>query len=79
MIVCHCRVVSCRSIGAAVEAGATSLASVCSSTGAGQDCGGCVFAVKRVVLDKLVTTAAATSAAAAAALAGDLPELTLPA
>lgn len=53
MIVCHCAVVNCRTIAGAVEAGADTLASVCSRTGAGQDCGGCVFTVRRIMCDHL--------------------------
>ena len=51
MIVCHCRVVTDRAVTAAVRAGAGSLATVCRSTGAGQDCGSCVFAVRRVMCE----------------------------
>lgn len=49
MIVCHCGVVDDRQVAAAVDAGARTVASVCRSTGAGRDCGVCVFAVKRLV------------------------------
>ena len=51
MIVCHCRVVTDRAVAAAVREGARSLAGVCRSTGAGQDCGACVFSVKRLVCE----------------------------
>ena len=51
MIVCHCQVVSDRAVADAVRAGARSLAGVCRSTGAGQDCGRCVFSLKRLVCD----------------------------
>ena len=51
MIVCHCRVVTDRAIGAAVRSGVRSVAGVCASTGAARDCGACVFAVKRVVCE----------------------------
>lgn len=53
MIVCHCAVVNCKSIAGAVQDGATTLASVCSRTGAGQDCGGCVFTVRRIMCNHL--------------------------
>lgn len=46
MIVCQCRVVSDRDVDAAVAEGARSLGQVCRSTGAGQDCGSCVFSIK---------------------------------
>ena len=49
MIVCHCSVVSDASISRAMDTGAQTLATVCRSTGAGRDCGGCVFSVKRVM------------------------------
>lgn len=55
MIVCHCRVVSDRAITESVRAGARSLAGVCRSTGAGQDCGACVFSVKRLVCEHEVS------------------------
>jgi bacterioferritin-associated ferredoxin len=51
MIVCHCRVVTDRTVVVAVEAGARSLGAVCRSTGAGQDCGACVFSLKRLVCE----------------------------
>ncbi|GMA40437.1 (2Fe-2S)-binding protein [Mobilicoccus caccae] len=49
MIVCHCEVVSDRDIRAAVDGSAHTLAQVCRSTGAGTDCGGCVFGVRAVI------------------------------
>ena len=51
MIVCHCRVVSDRAVVGAVQQGARSVAAVCRSTGAGQDCGACVFSLKRLVCE----------------------------
>jgi bacterioferritin-associated ferredoxin len=51
VIVCHCRVVTDRAVAAAVRDGARSLAGVCRSTGAGQDCGACVFSLKRLVCE----------------------------
>lgn len=51
MIVCHCAVVNCKTIAGAVEAGANTLSSVCSRTGAGQECGGCVFTVRRIMCE----------------------------
>lgn len=51
MIVCHCRVVTDREVADAVNRGARSLAGLCRSTGAGQDCGGCVFSLKRLVCE----------------------------
>lgn len=46
MIVCHCHVVTDRDLAGAVAAGGRTLGAVCRSTGAGQDCGTCIFAVK---------------------------------
>ena len=51
MIVCHCRVVTDRAVGDAVRGGAASLAGVCRTTGAGQECGACVFSLKRLVCE----------------------------
>ena len=51
MIVCHCQVVSDRDIRQAVDGGARTLASVCKSTGASQDCASCVFTVKAVMCE----------------------------
>jgi len=51
VIVCHCAVVGDRAVTAAVEAGARTVAQVCRATGAGQQCGSCVFAVRRVVCE----------------------------
>lgn len=51
MIVCHCAVVGDRHIAAAVAAGATTLSQVCASTGAGRDCGACVFSLRRVLCE----------------------------
>ena len=49
MIVCQCAVVNERAVDAAVAAGASTLGQVCRSTGAGRDCGTCVFSVKRAL------------------------------
>ena len=51
MIVCHCRVVTDRQVAQALHQGARSLSGVCRSTGAGQDCGACVFSVRRLVCE----------------------------
>ena len=55
MIVCHCRVVSDRAVTEAVLDGARSLAAVCRATGAGQDCGSCVFSLRRLVCEHEVS------------------------
>jgi bacterioferritin-associated ferredoxin len=49
VIVCHCRVVSDRDVDSAMRDGARNLAQVCRSTGAGQDCGTCIFSVRQLV------------------------------
>lgn len=49
MIVCQCRVVSDRAIHEAVSDGARTLSAACRATGAGQDCGSCIFTVKALV------------------------------
>ena len=51
MIVCHCRVVRDRDIDAAITDGARTPAAVCRTTGAGQDCGSCIFTVKARVCE----------------------------
>ena len=51
MIVCHCHVVNDAAIAGAVRDGARTLSDVCRSTGAGRDCGACVFSVRRLVCE----------------------------
>ena len=51
MIFCHCAVVGDREVSEAIEAGAKTVASVCKATGAGQQCGTCIFSVRRVLCD----------------------------
>lgn len=51
MIICQCAVVSDRAVIQAVDSGARTLAQVCRVTDAGQDCGACVFNVKRVITE----------------------------
>lgn len=51
MIFCHCAVVGDRQVADAVRAGARTVAQVCRSTGAGQQCGSCVFSVRRVLCE----------------------------
>ena len=71
MIVCHCRVVTDRAVSAAVQDGARSLAAVCRSTGAGQDCGSCVFSLKRLVCEH----GNALAAAGASSFSDNRPEV----
>jgi bacterioferritin-associated ferredoxin len=63
VIVCHCRVVTDRAVREAVREGAGSLAGVCRSTGAGQDCGACVFSLKRLVCEHGTVLAASVPTA----------------
>ena len=49
MIFCHCAVVGDREVAHAVNAGARTVAQVCKATGAGQECGTCIFSVRRAV------------------------------
>jgi bacterioferritin-associated ferredoxin len=51
VIVCHCHVVNDGKVAAAIEAGARTLAGVCRSTGAGKNCGACVFSLKRLLCE----------------------------
>ncbi|MBA4086163.1 (2Fe-2S)-binding protein [Janibacter terrae] len=51
MIVCHCAVVGDRAIAEAAAQGATTLSRVCASTGAGRDCGACVFSVRQILCE----------------------------
>lgn len=51
MIVCHCGVVNDRAVVNAVKEGARTLAGVCRSTGAGQNCGTCIFSIRRLMCD----------------------------
>jgi bacterioferritin-associated ferredoxin len=57
VIVCHCLVVNDAAVVEAVEAGATTLAKVCQATGAGTDCGSCVFSVKALLCQHDVSRA----------------------
>jgi bacterioferritin-associated ferredoxin len=67
VIVCHCRVVNDTAITDAVERGAVTLADVCRSTGAGADCGTCVFSVKRLLCEHDVSRQSAMPEVAHAA------------
>ncbi|MEI7056478.1 (2Fe-2S)-binding protein [Nocardioides sp. CCNWLW239] len=49
MIVCQCRVVTDRDVDAALADGARTVSAICRSTGAAQDCGSCIFSVKKLV------------------------------
>ena len=62
MIFCHCAVVGDRQVAEAVAAGADTVASVCKATGAGQQCGSCIFSVRRVLCDHQAKGQASASA-----------------
>jgi len=49
VIVCHCKVVSDRDVVRSIDGGARTVAQVCGATGAGRNCGGCVFSLKRLL------------------------------
>jgi bacterioferritin-associated ferredoxin len=49
MIVCHCEVVSDQDVRESIDDGARTLAQLCGATGAGRNCGGCVFSLKRLL------------------------------
>jgi bacterioferritin-associated ferredoxin len=51
VIVCHCRVVNDVAVEQAISAGARTVSEVCRQTGAGTDCGACVFSLKRLVCE----------------------------
>ena len=61
MIFCHCAVVGDREVARAVDAGADTVAAVCKATGAGQQCGSCIFSVRRVVCDHQAQSQAPSS------------------
>jgi bacterioferritin-associated ferredoxin len=49
VIVCHCRVVNDDAVGRAIGQGARTVSQICGATGAGRDCGSCVFTLKRLL------------------------------
>jgi bacterioferritin-associated ferredoxin len=51
VIVCHCKVVNDRAVTRAIDEGARTVSQVCQTTGAGRDCGSCVFTVKRLLCE----------------------------
>lgn len=51
MILCHCKVVADRDVQTAVTHGARTVSAVCKATGAGRDCGACVFSLKAVICE----------------------------
>jgi bacterioferritin-associated ferredoxin len=67
VLVCHCKAVTDRAIGAAVSAGAVDPRSVVRATHAGTGCGGCLQTLRALIEDALRPD---DSYGAAAALAG---------
>jgi bacterioferritin-associated ferredoxin len=51
VVVCQCAVVNDDMVAAAVDAGASTVGQVCRFTGAGRDCGSCVFSLKALLCD----------------------------
>jgi bacterioferritin-associated ferredoxin len=51
VIVCHCNVVSDRDLVDALDDGARTLGDACRRTGAAQQCGTCVFSVRKVLCE----------------------------
>ena len=51
VIVCHCNVVSDADLADAVDGGARTLGEACRRTGAAQQCGTCVFSVRKVLCE----------------------------
>ena len=51
MLLCHCRVVSDRTVRAVIDACAVDTAAVTALCGAGGECGGCVPEMERLLAD----------------------------
>jgi len=49
VIVCHCEIVNDQQITRAIDQGARTVSQVCRATGAGQNCGSCIFTLKRLL------------------------------
>lgn len=62
MIFCHCAVVGDQQVAEAVRAGARTTSQVCRSTGAGQECGSCIFAVRRALCEHVAAATEPTVA-----------------
>jgi bacterioferritin-associated ferredoxin len=59
VIVCHCNVVNDAMVSRAVADGARTVSRVCQATGAGRDCGACVFTLKRLLCQHEAPSSAA--------------------
>ena len=51
MIVCHCEVVNCEQVTRAMDNGARTVSQLSGATGAGKNCGSCVFTLKRLLCE----------------------------
>jgi bacterioferritin-associated ferredoxin len=51
VIVCHCEVVNDEQVTGALDSGARTLSQLCGATGAGKNCGSCVFTLKRLLCE----------------------------
>lgn len=51
MIVCHCEVISEHAVVATIDNGARTLDQVCKMSGAGQNCGGCIFSLEQILCE----------------------------
>ena len=56
MIICHCEVVNDQQVARALDAGARTVSQVCGATGAGKNCGSCVFTLKRLLCEHRAST-----------------------
>jgi bacterioferritin-associated ferredoxin len=72
VIFCHCAVVGDRQVAEAIDGGADTVASVCRATGAGQQCGTCIFSVRRVVCEHQAKSQVRTQAQATPAIGVDV-------
>jgi bacterioferritin-associated ferredoxin len=57
VIACHCRVVSDRTVRAAISSGAASVADVAALCGAGAGCGGCAPSIEALLAEAAVAVA----------------------
>ena len=51
VIVCHCEVVNDEQVAHALDQGARTVSQLCGATGAGKNCGSCVFTLKRLLCE----------------------------
>jgi bacterioferritin-associated ferredoxin len=51
VIICHCEVVNDEQVARAIDSGARTVSQLCGATGAGKNCGSCVFTLKRLLCE----------------------------